>query len=118
MNIKKASHKTVAGLAMTAAVLFVSAVESAYLSAGRPAGFTVAATSDPLPMPGAKPATPAPLKKEEPRKEESIHAPVKAAPAESSTPAEASQRAADPKDPSGALIMEPPLGPGAPGKQR
>ena len=117
MNSKAASHTTAAGLVIAAAVFFVSAVESAYLSAGQHAGFAVAA-SDPMPMPGAKPASPAPLKKEQLKKEESIHAPVKAAPAESRTPAEASQRAADPKDPSGALIMEPPLGAGAPGKPR
>jgi hypothetical protein len=42
------------------------------------------------------------------KKPESVKAPVQPAPAESRTPEEATKRAADPKDPSGALIIEPP----------
>ena len=38
---------------------------------------------------------------------ESTHPPVQPAPVESKTPEEAAKRAADPKDPSGALIIEP-----------
>lgn len=37
-----------------------------------------------------------------------VREPVRPAPAESRTPEEAAKRAADPKDPSGALIVEPP----------
>jgi len=50
------------------------------------------------------PAAPAPAAKE------STRAPVQPVPAESRTPEEAAKRAADPKDPSGALIVEPPKG--------
>jgi hypothetical protein len=54
----------------------------------------------------AKPAaTPAP---QAPAAKESTRAPVQPVPAESRTPEEAAKRAADPKDPSGALIVEPP----------
>ena len=113
MKTKKATHLTAGGLAMAAAVFSVSAVESAYLTAGRSPAFSVAATSEPTAMPGAKPASPTP-----PKKEETIHAPVTPVPAESRTPEEAAARAADPKDPSGALIVQPPLGSGAPGKPR
>jgi hypothetical protein len=55
------------------------------------------------------PATPPP----EAKKPQSSKAPVQPAPAESRTPEEASKRAADPKDPSGALIVAPPAGAGA-----
>ena len=48
----------------------------------------------------------------EPKKKESVRAPVKPAPAESRTPEEAAARAADPKDPSGALIIQKPAAPG------
>jgi hypothetical protein len=43
-------------------------------------------------------------------KKESARPPVKAAPAESRTPEEATSRAADPKAPSGALIIDTPSG--------
>jgi hypothetical protein len=61
----------------------------------------------------------APLKvpASEPKKE-SAQPPVTPTPTESRTPEEASQRAADPKDPSGALIIAPPIGSGAPGKSK
>ena len=49
----------------------------------------------------------------EPRKKESARPPVKPAPAESRTPEEAAARAADPKDPSGALIIQKPIAPGS-----
>lgn len=42
-----------------------------------------------------------------PAAKESVRAPVQPAPAESRTPEEAANRAADPKDPSGALIIAP-----------
>ena len=48
----------------------------------------------------------------EPQKKESTRPPVKPAPAEARTPEEAAARAADPKDPSGALIIQKPAGPG------
>ena len=48
----------------------------------------------------------------EPQKKESVRAPVKPAPAESRTPEEAAARAADPKDPSGALIIQKPAASG------
>jgi hypothetical protein len=50
----------------------------------------------------------APPVSEPPAAKESIRAPVQPVPAESRTPEEAARRAADPKDPSGALIIEPP----------
>ena len=56
--------------------------------------------------PPVKPA-PAP---QAPAAKESTRAPVQPVPAESRTPEEAAKRAADPKDPSGALIVEPPKG--------
>ena len=48
----------------------------------------------------------------EPKKKESTRPPVKPAPAEARTPEEAAARAADPKDPSGALIIQKPVGSG------
>ena len=54
--------------------------------------------------PPAKEASPA---KDAPGAKESVRAPVQPVPAESRTPEEAAKRAADPKDPSGALIIEP-----------
>ena len=48
------------------------------------------------------------------KNKESSRPPVKPAPMESQSPAEASQRAADRLDPSGALIIEPPAGSIAP----
>jgi len=57
----------------------------------------------------------APAKPEvsKPKQKESARPPVKPAPAESGTPEEAAARAADPKDPSGALIIKGPAGSGA-----
>ena len=54
----------------------------------------------------------APAKPEasEPKQKESARPPAKPAPAESRTPEEAAARAADPKDPSGALIIKKPAG--------
>ena len=48
----------------------------------------------------------------QPKQKESVRPPVKPAPTESRTPEEAAQRAADPKDPSGALIIQKPIGTG------
>jgi len=62
----------------------------------------------PQPSP-AEPRDKAPPVREAPAgAKESNRAPVQPAPAESRTPEEAAKRAADPKDPSGALIVEPP----------
>lgn len=57
----------------------------------------------------------APAKPEasEPRQKESARPPATPAPAQSRTPEEAAARAADPKDPSGALIIREPAGTGA-----
>jgi hypothetical protein len=57
----------------------------------------------------------APAKPEasEPKQKESARPPVKPAPAEPGTPEAAAARAADPKDPSGALIIRAPAGTGA-----
>ncbi len=44
------------------------------------------------------------------KKDETGRAPVKPTAGDSKTPEEASRRAADPKDPSGALIVGPPAG--------
>jgi hypothetical protein len=49
----------------------------------------------------------------EPKQKESARPPAKPAPAESRTPEEAAARAADRKDPSGALIIKGPAGTGA-----
>jgi len=54
----------------------------------------------------SRPASPA--APQAPGAKESTRAPVQPVPAESRTPEEAAKRAADPKDPSGALIVEPP----------
>src|SRR3954468_7370013 len=51
------------------------------------------------------PVKPAPAPQAPPAAKESTRAPVQPAPAESRTPEEAAKRAADPKDPSGALIV-------------
>ena len=48
-----------------------------------------------------------PLREAPPGAKESSRGPVQPVPAESRTPEEAAKRAADPKDPSGALIVEP-----------
>ena len=57
----------------------------------------------------------APTKPEasEPKQKESARLPARPAPAESRNPEEAAARAADPKDPSGALIIKEPAGTGA-----
>ena len=49
-----------------------------------------------------------PPQKDEPKKE-SARAPAAPVPAEARTPVEATQRAADPKAPTGALIVKPPI---------
>jgi len=56
------------------------------------------------------PTTPA---ASEPKQKESARPPAKPAPAQSRTPEDAAARAADPKDPSGALIIREPAGTGA-----
>jgi hypothetical protein len=56
----------------------------------------------------ADPRDKTPPAREAPAAKESNRAPVQPVPAESRTPEEAAKRAADPKDPSGALIVEPP----------
>ncbi len=48
-----------------------------------------------------------PLDTPPPAAKESVRAPVQPTPTESRTPEEAAKRAADPKDPSGALIIAP-----------
>ena len=58
--------------------------------------------------PATPPAKEAPPVKDAPGAKESVRPPVQPVPAESRTPEEAAKRAADPKDPSGALIIEPP----------
>ena len=89
------------------------------------AGFALSACA--ADMPGAMNSAPAeglkeiapsdlkiaPTKPEasEPKKE-STRPPAKPAPAESRTPEEAAARAADPKDPSGAIIIKAPAGTG------
>lgn len=58
-------------------------------------------------------AAPAALQSAEPQasepKKESTRAPVTPAPAEFRTPEEAAQHAADPKTPTGAIIIKPPI---------
>lgn len=85
-------------LPLIGAALFVaiSGCHSPAHTAQAPARDVSAATQEPReaapPAKGAK---------------ESVRAPVQPTPAESRTPEEAAKRAADPKDPSGALIVEP-----------
>ena len=112
MDMKSASHMTAGGIAVAVAVLFASVVESAHLSPRSSLlhGPWLAAATVPAPEPG--------LQNRQQEKKESARPPVKAVPAESRTPEEAAARAADPKDPSGALIVEPPLGTGSPAKPR
>ncbi len=55
----------------------------------------------PAPKPGTSGST----------RQDTTQAPVRVAPAESRTPEEASARAADPKDPSGAIIIKVPIKP-------
>jgi hypothetical protein len=105
MDTKRASHVTAGGIAMAGAVLFASAVASAHLSAGPSAALRLAAeTGEPararVPIPAVDP----------PKKGESAQPEVKPVPAESRTPEEAAARAADPKDPSGAIIVAPAAG--------
>ncbi len=66
-------------------------------------------------QPQNKPTVPSPVP---PGAKESTRPLPKPAPAESRTPEEASLRAADPRDPSGALIVKPPLGHDTPPKPR
>jgi hypothetical protein len=73
------------------------------------AAFIVAGSGCYAPQPSqaeSREKTPPP--REAPAAKESTRAPVQPVPAESRTPEEAAKRAADPKDPSGALIVEPP----------
>jgi hypothetical protein len=91
------------------------------------AGFALSACAvdtptaiDPPPSQSLKEIAPSELKtappmpeSSEPKQKESARAPVKPTPVESRTAEEAATRAADPKDPSGALIIKEPAGTGA-----
>ncbi len=53
------------------------------------------------------PAAETPIEDKDAKKDQAARPPVKPVPVESTTPQDAARRAADPKDPSGALIVEP-----------
>ena len=140
MNSKPVRRAIVLGRGCAGTALLVSGVAGACLSDDavslpwQVAAVQAALPPEPLPPAPAKPPsvtppnappvvppTPVPLKKNakdqksappSPGARESTRPRVLYAPAESRTAEEASARAADPKDPSGALIV-PPLGSGA-----
>jgi hypothetical protein len=98
-----------------ATVIFIATAEGASFSALSAEGPTVidrvlleswrsAAASAPAISPAPEPASP------EPKKKELTPPSPNPVSVESRTPEEAAARAADPKDPSGALIIKPPQG--------
>ena len=89
MDAKLAHRLTTIGASIAAAIIFGACAPTPPLAAA-------AAASEPA-IPETKP-------------KESVRPPVKPVPVESKTPEEATSRAADPKDPSGALIVPPPVG--------
>ena len=99
MNTKLMRHLTATGIAMAGAALFSTCAETAPVTSQPQAGSSQSAVAAAT---ASEPSTP------EAKQKESVRPPVKPAPAESKTPEEAAARAADPKDPSGALIVLPP----------
>ena len=136
MSATLMGQRTVLGIAMAAVFLTTSGASARTITPQESdSPLTAAATPDPLPLaplnppsvvppdpPPVAPPAPQPQKKEAvpppPGAKESTRPPTKPAPAESRTPEEASARAADPKDPSGALIIKPPVGTDTPAKTR
>lgn len=104
MNGKVMRQMTAIGIAMAGGSYNALSIESAPITIQPPSEFwrSVAATESAIP-PAAEPSTP------EPKKEKSKGPAPKPAVVESLTPEEATDRAADPKAPSGALIIKPPI---------
>lgn len=107
MNTKLMRYLTATGIAMAGAAFFAAGAETAPLTGQPQAGSSQSAATV---VAASEPSTP------EAKQKESVRPPVKPAPAESKTPEEAAARAADPKDPSGALIVLPPAGKDSPPK--
>lgn len=95
-------HEAGVKVAGLAGLLFV--VAGCHAATDVPSGEMKAAPGTSREAPSRQ--TPPAPSRETPSKE-SVRPPVQPAPAEARTPEEASKRAADPKDPSGALIVEP-----------
>jgi len=100
MDANLARKLTTTGNSIAAAIIFVACAQTPPL-AGQPQ----ADSSQPAATAAASAAPTA-----EEKLKESVRPPVKPVPVESKTPEEAASRAADPKDPSGALIVPPPIG--------
>ena len=102
MNTKLMRYLRTTGISIAGAALFAACAENAPVTGQPRVGSSQSAgASDPSPSESKK---------------ESVRPPVRPAPAESKTPEEAAARAADPKDPSGALIVLPPAGKDSPRK--
>ena len=103
MNTKLMRYLRTTGISIAGAALFAACAENAPVTGQPRVGSSQSAgASDPSPS--------------ESKQKESVRPPVRPAPAESKTPEEAAARAADPKDPSGALIVLPPAGKDSPRK--
>lgn len=107
MNTKLMRHLTAIGIAMAGAALFAACAETARVTGQPQAGSSQSAAPAAA---ASERSTP------EAKQKESVRPPVNPAPGESKTPEEAAARAADPKDPSGALIVLPPAGKDSPRK--
>jgi hypothetical protein len=107
MNTNLIRHWAVIGSAMAGAVLFAACAETAQINGQPRAG---SSQSEVAAAAASEPSTP------EAKTKESVRPPVKPVPVESKTPEDAALRAADPKDPSGALIVLPPAGKDTPRK--
>jgi hypothetical protein len=94
MDTKTFRRMVVFGIGMAGVAGYVSADGMCARGYAQAASCQLAAAADSQPV--------------ESKKQESVRPPVQPVPAESRTPEEATKRAADPKDPSGALIIAPP----------
>lgn len=107
MNTKLMRHLTATGISMAGAALFAACAQTAPVTGQPRVGSSQSAATAAA---ASEPSTP------EAKQKESGRPPVKPSPVESKTPEEATARAADPKDPSGALIVLPPAGKDSPRK--
>jgi hypothetical protein len=99
MDPKLARKLITTGISIAAANIFVACAQTPPLAGPQADSSLTAATAV-----ATEPPTP------ETKLKESVRPPVKPVPVESKTPEESASRAADPKDPSGALIVPPPVG--------
>ena len=107
MESKLECNLTTTGISIAVAVVFAACAQTP-----PPAGHLQGSSQPAATTVASEPSTP------ETKLKESVRPPVKPVPVESKTPEEAASRAADPKDPSGALIVPPPVGKDVPPSEK